>query len=301
MIMFETPARLRWFFNVRETERSLRTAMILAVSGILKLDLRISGLPDEDALMKLKDLFGRSGTRIAAEMETGGLCGNNIAALESLSPSSISLYINPSRDDVPDPGDVQSLLGGRVPVFLCAEYRRSHLEALLLLARRLPGFNFAGILLSNPFLAGPENPEIPSPEDLEVSVEDYEDRLAALSGNKIFYHPLAGRSSASRLKTGENFSGCQAANVRACVAWDGTVFPCESFPLPLGNLKSHSLREIWDLPARKELALKLAGTPAACAGCGILGTCLGGCRGLTYYSRGSIEERDMLCRRGFRD
>jgi|GEM_PF-6631541 len=294
MILFGTPTRLRWFLDLRELNQSLRFAETIADADILELTLRFSSSPGKKYIRKLKKLFNNSTTRIIAELGIRALSADTPAILEILEPARLSLVIHPS-DEAPIPLKfLQPFLANKTPAFLQVEQRRSHLDFLNRVGRDLLKINFLGLIVTNPFLAGPEDREIPPMEDLDAGGEESGEILDLFKGKTTFYHPLVHLSATGG--RGAQFHACQAANARACVAWDGIVYPCESFLSPLGNLKNNSLREIWDSLIRRELAQNLAETPASCAGCRNLETCLGGCRGLTHFYRNSIEERDILCR-----
>ena len=82
------------------------------------------------------------------------------------------------------------------------------------------------------------------------------------------------------------YAGCQAGDAIAFIAADGTVYPCATFPFPLGNLKDENLKDIWSGAARRKLRAEIEALPDICAACGLSATCMGACRGLAFASGG---------------
>jgi radical SAM protein with 4Fe4S-binding SPASM domain len=70
--------------------------------------------------------------------------------------------------------------------------------------------------------------------------------------------------------------GCTAALYNMCIEPDGSVLPCQSYYRSLGNILTNSWESIWN----HELAAYIRERkylPEACAGCGLLPECGGGC------------------------
>lgn len=78
-----------------------------------------------------------------------------------------------------------------------------------------------------------------------------------------------------------------------CVMPDGTVFPCRRFPLPLGNLLTGSLAEIWEKSEVLEKVRSKANLKGKCGGCRIEGCT--GCRSLAYALTGDYLAEDPHC------
>ncbi|MCM8757265.1 MAG: SPASM domain-containing protein, partial [Candidatus Omnitrophica bacterium] len=74
---------------------------------------------------------------------------------------------------------------------------------------------------------------------------------------------------------------------------DGTVYPCRRFPLPLGNLTSQSLEEIWENSPVLNILRQRGFLKGKCANCPIT-ECLG-CRALAYSLTGGFLNEDPLC------
>lgn len=89
--------------------------------------------------------------------------------------------------------------------------------------------------------------------------------------------------------------GCQAANTMLAISPDGTVYPCPTLPLALGNLQTSTLAEILASAAKGDIRAMLRQLPAACAHCEELEQCRGGCRGRSYVLQGSASALDPAC------
>jgi GeoRSP system SPASM domain protein len=92
------------------------------------------------------------------------------------------------------------------------------------------------------------------------------------------------------------YGGCQAGNSLAHVAADGQLWPCSSWPLPLGSLLEDSLLDLWQNEKRFQLRQQVMEVPAGCEDCRDYLICYGGCRGLSSYCRDDGLQRDLLCR-----
>lgn len=91
------------------------------------------------------------------------------------------------------------------------------------------------------------------------------------------------------------YGGCQAGNSLGHITVNGDVWPCSSWPQPLGNLLQQELAAIWDSTARYRVRTEIAAEPADCAGCRDYQICFGGCRGLARTCRPDDDRRDLLC------
>jgi len=90
------------------------------------------------------------------------------------------------------------------------------------------------------------------------------------------------------------FAGCGAGQSQACISWNGTVFPCVLLPVPVGNIREKSFRDLWrDSPVLKTLRNRedLKGQCGTCVwkvGCG-------GCRAVAYAKTGDYLASDSRC------
>ncbi len=94
------------------------------------------------------------------------------------------------------------------------------------------------------------------------------------------------------------FAGCQAGSSLVHIDWDGNVYPCDSLPIRLGNLLETPFERIWRSPARENVFAAIRAIPGACGRCGAYDECAGGCRGLAWSARGSLDARDPSCPQG---
>lgn len=70
-------------------------------------------------------------------------------------------------------------------------------------------------------------------------------------------------------------SGCLAGEAFATVDPWGNLRPCNHAPYVVGNLLAQSFEEVWHSP---KMEAWRAMVPPECAGCGVYGSCHGGCR-----------------------
>lgn len=91
------------------------------------------------------------------------------------------------------------------------------------------------------------------------------------------------------------YGGCQAGNSLGHIAANGDVWPCSSWPQPMGNLRQHDLLSIWESASRLQVRAEVACEPDDCAGCRDYPICFGGCRGLARSCRPDDGRRDLLC------
>jgi len=89
---------------------------------------------------------------------------------------------------------------------------------------------------------------------------------------------------------------CQAANTMLSIDRNGFVYPCPVMPVPLGNLREMTLKEIAKSELKRELRTRLLSLPAECSGCFAAESCRGGCRGRGERLSGSWEALDPGCR-----
>jgi radical SAM protein with 4Fe4S-binding SPASM domain len=85
------------------------------------------------------------------------------------------------------------------------------------------------------------------------------------------------------------FLPCEAASALAYVDWEGSVYPCDSLPIRLGNLQDSTFERIWRTPARVQILDAIQARAASCGECDSMEGCLSGCRGLAY---GASVSRD---------
>lgn len=92
------------------------------------------------------------------------------------------------------------------------------------------------------------------------------------------------------------YAGCQAGDALAFIEGTGLVYPCSTWPEPLGKLGTCSFREVWSSEWRMVMRETVAGLPDECAGCGEAKRCKGGCAGLAFAT-GRYGGKDPGCGR----
>lgn len=89
---------------------------------------------------------------------------------------------------------------------------------------------------------------------------------------------------------------CQAANTMLSIDQNGSVYPCPVMPVPLGNLKEMTLKEIAKGEIKKAVRSRLLLLPGECAECTAAESCKGGCRGRGERISGTWEALDPGCK-----
>ncbi len=89
--------------------------------------------------------------------------------------------------------------------------------------------------------------------------------------------------------------GCEAGNSIAFLDNDGTVYPCSSLLVKMGDLSRETLAAIWAKPIRSRIRKDVGNLPGVCDGCPVLEDCRGGCRGIVYHLKGHFGAPDPLC------
>ena len=92
----------------------------------------------------------------------------------------------------------------------------------------------------------------------------------------------------------EPCAGCSAGVSGLAVASDGAILLCPHIPMPLGNIRTHSLADVW---ARHETVLALRGRTQLKGRCGVceFRNVCGGCRAYPYQLTGDLMGEDDLC------
>lgn len=116
------------------------------------------------------------------------------------------------------------------------------------------------------------------------------------SGVRLFVHDLFLHRTLNLPCLGGRieYAGCQAGDAIAYIDRSGAVYPCATFPAPLGEIGRQTVKEIWASAERLGLRDKIVSAPGECAGCGELADCKGGCRGLAWAVAGP-EGKDPNC------
>ena len=90
------------------------------------------------------------------------------------------------------------------------------------------------------------------------------------------------------------FIGCQAGRGQGCISANGTVLPCVLLPIPLGNVRKSSFREIWESAPVVRLLQDREHLQDKCGDCGVRDRC-GGCRAVAFARTGDFLASDPRC------
>lgn len=112
---------------------------------------------------------------------------------------------------------------------------------------------------------------------------------------------VTGDPVASQMGTKESEDDCGAIATGGCAAGlsgltilpDGTVVPCRRLPIPLGNVRKDSLREIWANSAILEQLRDRGRYEGKCGACRRWAHCRG-CRAIAYASSLARGKADLL-------
>ncbi|MCB1764503.1 MAG: radical SAM protein [Candidatus Competibacteraceae bacterium] len=90
------------------------------------------------------------------------------------------------------------------------------------------------------------------------------------------------------------FIGCQAGRGQGCITANGTIFPCVLLPIPLGNIREASFRDIWQgAPVVQQLQDR-SNLQGRCGSCDVQSRC-GGCRAVAFAKTGQLFGDDPRC------
>lgn len=90
------------------------------------------------------------------------------------------------------------------------------------------------------------------------------------------------------------FVGCQAGRGQGCVSANGTVFPCVLLPIPIGNIRETSFRQIWETSTVISELRERTRLEGKCLRCAVRAQC-GGCRAIAYARTGRYLAEDPRC------
>jgi GeoRSP system SPASM domain protein len=144
-----------------------------------------------------------------------------------------------------------------------------------------------------------QNSSLPDCNDLEgLAAQLRSQGLPEVVGLQLEVHDLFLWELLQPLTGGQRseYGGCQAANSLGHISGQAELWPCSSWPEPLGSLLEDDLLDLWQSPQRLKVREEIARTPVGCDGCRDFEICFGGCRGLTRACRDDGLERDLLCR-----
>lgn len=88
--------------------------------------------------------------------------------------------------------------------------------------------------------------------------------------------------------------GCVAGQLICLINVDGDVMPCSYFPIPAGNIKKQSFKEIWEKSKLFKDLRDFSSYKGRCGVCEYVNVC-GGCRARAYCLKGDYLEEDSYC------
>jgi len=106
-------------------------------------------------------------------------------------------------------------------------------------------------------------------------------------------HFYAGGNYAAKTLA-EFVGGCGAGRIYAGIQPDGVVVPCVFMPIPVGNIRERSFRDIWDSSREFNLLRDRDNFTGHCRNCEYRNFC-GGCRARAYYYKSSLLADDPGC------
>jgi radical SAM protein with 4Fe4S-binding SPASM domain len=87
--------------------------------------------------------------------------------------------------------------------------------------------------------------------------------------------------------------GCAAGISGLTLLADGTITPCRRMPVPIGNVRTDSLREIWATSEVLEMLRDRSRYKGRCGSCSRWSTCRG-CRAIAYAWSQAMGDGDLL-------
>jgi len=88
--------------------------------------------------------------------------------------------------------------------------------------------------------------------------------------------------------------GCIAGQLICLIDVDGNVLPCSYFPIPAGNLREQSFRDIWENSGLFKDLRDFKKYRGRCGSCEFINVC-GGCRARAYAVYGDYLEEEPFC------
>jgi radical SAM protein with 4Fe4S-binding SPASM domain len=111
-------------------------------------------------------------------------------------------------------------------------------------------------------------------------------QLAKAEGEKVEHRTLKFSTGGSK--------GCLAGQLISLIDVDGNVLPCSYFPLPAGNIREQSMKDIWDNSKLFKELRDFSSYKGSCGKCEYVRVC-GGCRARAYAVTGDYLEEEPFC------
>lgn len=103
------------------------------------------------------------------------------------------------------------------------------------------------------------------------------------------------RVDPSRVKPSLKMRGCSCGNQLCAITPDGWIKPCGYFSEKIGNVREHSIKDVWGDNAFLCKLRGISKLDERCMTCEYLPLCGGGCRASAYENLGSLEAADPIC------
>lgn len=286
------PNRIRWDVDFRGTAgRTKRIARRIREASPGVVELRIDG---EKGLSELSAIF----TEIHK-------CNPRVVAAVRLFPGATSVAQRGYAMDFIWQVDAFGPFGGRLPAGaesisftldedslprlpeVLEEFAESRLREL-----HLPNVNALRAL------AEIGHVPVPMPEHIRETADMVSRLSLPLAGKKlVLYDYFLWKDLRAALPQDARerleFSACDAASTDAYVDWEGTVYPCDSLPIRLGNLQDSTFEKIWNSPARVQLLDAIRARATSCSECDYMESCLSGCRGFGF-GEGTVQASKII-------
>jgi radical SAM protein with 4Fe4S-binding SPASM domain len=169
------------------------------------------------------------------------------------------------------------------------EYNKSDARGIVELAKDLSATIQPGLIINA------KNNGDTSNTDLRIkSIEDYVNILSILEGNILFEKNDVDNEARKGRDTSKKI--CNAGMTGLGINPNGDVFPCNAFQLKLGNVKEHSIKDIWEnSPVLTEWRKQTFDMVGECVSCEKKNFCFY-CPGTAYQEKGTpFAKYDEAC------
>lgn len=282
------PLRVYWSVAPEELggisgELAAKVAAELASLKVFFVTFRLASGPRAD-LSRLVESLKKGGTRVTVSLRNAG-CFSGHDALAGVDA------VDLSPENMPELEGLLSLFGdGRTgkPLSVSVVPARDNVELVAEVIRRSLTAGITVFGLPNPDVvsegshAGRFVLDDADRQRLRESIEPMlkaEGERVKLSVHDLFLHTsltLPGLGAVTQ------YAGCQAGDAMAFIGETGLVYPCSTWPEPLGRLNACTFKEIWSSESRIVMREMVGELPADCADCPEGKICKGGCAGLAY-------------------
>ncbi len=111
-------------------------------------------------------------------------------------------------------------------------------------------------------------------------------QLAKAEGEKVEHRSLKFSTGGSK--------GCLAGQLISLIDVDGNVLPCSYFPLPAGNIRKQSMKDVWENSTLFKELRDFSSYKGSCGKCEYVRVC-GGCRARAYAVTGDYLDEEPFC------